>query len=229
MQKINIAIDGYSGCGKSSTAKIVAARLGYKFIDSGAMYRAVTHFFQDYGVNLIKQTEVEKALEQIEIDFVFNPKTNNYETLLNEQNVESVIRGMKVSKDVSQVAAIKEVRKAMVAQQQMMGKNKGVVMDGRDIGSVVFPDAELKIFMKAASEVRAKRRQKELKEKGEDVGLEEIIKNFEDRDEIDTTRAESPLIQVEDAVVIDTSDMGFDEQVNKVLNLAKERIDQKFK
>lgn len=224
MQKINIAIDGYSGCGKSSTAKNVAATLGYKFIDSGAMYRAVTHYFQTYDVDLKSKSEVEKALEQIEIDFLFNKDTLKYETLLNEQNVEDVIRSMKVSKGVSQVATIKEVRIAMVEQQQLMGKDKGVVMDGRDIGSVVFPDAELKIFMKADQKVRAKRRQKELKIKGEDVPLESILHNFEARDRIDTTREESPLVQVADAVVIDTSHMAFDEQVQKVLNLAKEKM-----
>lgn len=224
MQKINIAIDGYSGCGKSSTAKNVAAKLGYKFIDSGAMYRAVTHYFQTNDVDLKSKSEVKKALEQIEIDFLFNKDTLKYETLLNEQNVEDVIRSMKVSKGVSQVATIKEVRIAMVEQQQLMGKDKGVVMDGRDIGSVVFPDAELKIFMKADQKVRAKRRQKELKIKGEDVPLESILHNFEARDRIDTTREESPLVQVADAVVIDTSHMAFDEQVQKVLNLAKEKM-----
>lgn len=224
MQKINIAIDGYSGCGKSSTAKNVAAKLGYKFIDSGAMYRAVTHYFQTNDVDLKSKSEVEKALEQIEIDFLFNKDTLQYETLLNEQNVEDVIRSMKVSKGVSQVATIKEVRIAMVEQQQLMGKDKGVVMDGRDIGSVVFPDAELKIFMKADQKVRAKRRQKELKIKGEDVPLESILHNFEARDRIDTTREESPLVQVADAVVIDTSHMAFDEQVQKVLNLAKKKM-----
>lgn len=224
MQKINIAIDGYSGCGKSSTAKNVAATLGYKFIDSGAMYRAVTHYFQTNDVDLKSKSEVEKALEQIEIDFLFNKDTLQYETLLNEQNVEDVIRSMKVSKGVSQVATIKEVRIAMVEQQQLMGKDKGVVMDGRDIGSVVFPDAELKIFMKADQKVRAKRRQKELKIKGEDVPLESILHNFEARDRIDTTREESPLVQVADAVVIDTSHMAFDEQVQKVLNLAKKKM-----
>lgn len=224
MQKINIAIDGYSGCGKSSTAKNVAAKLGYKFIDSGAMYRAVTHYFQTNDVDLKSKSEVKKALEQIEIDFLFNKDTLKYETLLNEQNVEDVIRSMKVSKGVSQVATIKEVRIAMVEQQQLMGKDKGVVMDGRDIGSVVFPDAELKIFMKADQKVRAKRRQKELKIKGEDVPLESILHNFEARDRIDTTREESPLVQVADAVVIDTSHMAFDEQVQKVLNLAKKKM-----
>lgn len=224
MQKINIAIDGYSGCGKSSTAKNVAAKLGYKFIDSGAMYRAVTHYFQTNDVDLKSKSEVKKALEQIEIDFLFNKDTLKYETLLNEQNVEDVIRSMKVSKGVSQVATIKEVRIAMVEQQQLMGRDKGVVMDGRDIGSVVFPDAELKIFMKADQKVRAKRRQKELKIKGEDVPLESILHNFEARDRIDTTREESPLVQVADAVVIDTSHMAFDEQVQKVLNLAKEKM-----
>lgn len=227
MQKINIAIDGYSGCGKSSTAKVVAARLGYKFIDSGAMYRAVTHYFQTHNIRLDDREEVERALSYIEIDFVFNAKSGKYETLLNEQNVEHVIRSMKISEGVSQVAAIKEVRTAMVQEQQKMGEKKGVVMDGRDIGSVVFPNAELKIFMKADAKVRAKRRQEELEAKGEEVPLADIVRNFEDRDLMDTTRKESPLVQVEDAVVIDTSNMAFEEQVQKVLNLAMGKIDQK--
>ncbi len=227
MQRINIAIDGYSGCGKSSTAKVVAARLGYTFIDSGAMYRAVTHYFQTHNIRLDDVGEVEKALGDIEIDFVFKSQSKQYETLLNKQNVEQVIRSMKISEDVSQVAAIKEVRAAMVRKQQKMGEEKGVVMDGRDIGSVVFPNAELKIFMKADSKVRAKRRQEELKAKGEEVPLVDIVRNFEDRDLRDTTRKESPLVQVADAVVMDTSNMAFEEQVQKVLNLAIGKINQK--
>lgn len=227
MAKINIAIDGLSGCGKSSTAKAVAKALGYKFIDTGAMYRSVTLYMLDNEVDIASDISIEKALQRIKIDFRHNAETGENETFLNEQNVEEEIRSMRVASSVSQVAAIKEVRVAMVHQQQEMGKDKGVVMDGRDIGSVVFPDAELKVFMTASTEVRAKRRQMELAEKGEDVELSEIVKNLEERDRIDSSRAESPLIKVEDAIEIDTSNLKFDEQVQKVLHLAHQRIEAK--
>lgn len=225
MRKINIAIDGLSGCGKSSTAKRVAKELGYKFIDTGAMYRAVTLYMMDHQVDLESTDEVKAALANIQIDFRFNPKTSKNETFLNTQNVEEAVRSMRVANYVSEMAAIKAVRVAMVAQQQEMGKQTGVVMDGRDIGSVVFPDAELKLFMTASTEVRAKRRQMELAEKGEMVELNEIMENLESRDRIDSTRAESPLIKVDDAIEIDTSHLTFDEQVQKVLDLARQRID----
>lgn len=225
MRKINIAIDGLSGCGKSSTAKRVAKELGYKFIDTGAMYRAVTLYMLDHQVDLEFTDEVKAALANIQIDFRFNPKTSKNETFLNTQNVEEAIRSMRVANYVSEVAAIKAVRMAMVAQQQEMGKQRGVVMDGRDISSVVFPDAELKLFMTASTEVRAKRRQMELAEKGEMVELNKIMENLESRDRIDSTRAESPLIKVDDAIEIDTSHLTFDEQVQKVLDLARQRID----
>lgn len=224
MKKINIALDGYSGTGKSSTAKEVAKRLGYKFIDSGAMYRAVTLYFIQNKVELEDAEQVAQALSQITIDFRPNPESGKNETFLNQQNVEEEIRKMYVSQMVSPVAAIKAVRVAMVAQQQEMGRQGGVVMDGRDIGSVVLPDAELKIFMKASDEARAARRQKELAEKGEGVALEEIMDNLRDRDAQDTSRKESPLIQVPDAVVIDTSGQEFEEQVQKVLALAEQRM-----
>lgn len=227
MAKINIAIDGLSGCGKSSTAKAVAKALGYKFIDTGAMYRSVTLYMLDNEVDLASKVSIEKALQSIKIDFQHNVETGKNETFLNKQNVEKEIRSMRVASAVSQVAAIKEVRVAMVQQQQEMGKNKGVVMDGRDIGSVVFPNAELKVFMTASTEVRAKRRQMELAEKGEKVELSEIMKNLEERDQIDSSRAESPLVKVEDAVEIDTSHLKFDEQVQKVLHLAHQRIEAK--
>lgn len=226
MSKINIAIDGLSGCGKSSTAKAVAKSLGYKFIDTGAMYRAVTLYFLQHQVDLNNHEAVIQALDQVQIDFEFNKESQKNETILNQQNVEQEIRKMYVSEMVSPVSAIKEVRLAMVAQQQSMGKNKGVVMDGRDIGSVVFPDAELKVFMTATTEVRAKRRQAELAAKGENVALEEIMVNLESRDFQDSTRKESPLIKVEDAIEIDTSDMRFEDQVQKVLNLANNRIEK---
>lgn len=225
MAKINIAIDGLSGCGKSSTAKAVAKALGYKFIDTGAMYRAVTLYVLNEAVDLTSKESVVQALEQITIDFRYNQESQKNETFLNGQNVEEEIRSMRVAGNVSQVAAIKEVRVAMVAQQQQMGKDKGVVMDGRDIGSVVFPEAELKLFMTASTEVRAKRRQAELREKGEEVALDEIMKNLEERDRIDSTRDESPLIKVEDAMEVDTSNLLFEEQVQKVLDLALQRIE----
>lgn len=224
MKKINIAIDGFSGCGKSSTAKEVAKALDYKFIDTGAMYRAVTLYFLRNEVDLKSETSVADALSRISIDFRPNKELGKSETFLNKQNVEEEIRKMYVSEMVSPVSAIKAVRVAMVAQQQEMGKNKGVVMDGRDIASVVFPDAELKVFMKASDEARAKRRLKELEEKGEQVSLDEIARNFRERDEQDSTRKESPLIQVPEAVVIDTSDLEFEDQVQKVLALATERM-----
>lgn len=225
MNKINIAIDGLSGCGKSSTAKAVAKTLGYKFIDTGAMYRSVTLYMLDHQVDLNDSAQVNAALENIKIDFQYNPDTQKNETFLNEQNVEEEIRSMRVAGHVSEVAAIKEVRVAMVRQQQQMGKDRGVVMDGRDIGSVVFPDAELKVFMTASTEVRARRRQAELAEKGQHVELNEVINNLEERDRIDSTRKESPLIKVDDAVEIDTSDLKFEDQVQKVLDLAQQRIE----
>jgi len=223
-RRINIAIDGLSGCGKSSTAKAVAAKLGYTFIDSGAMYRSVTLYFIQHKIDLTNQSEVEEALSRIKIEFQFNKELAKSETFLNQQNVEEEIRKLYVAERVSEVAAIKSVRLAMVTQQQEMGKQKGVVMDGRDIGSVVFPDAELKVFMTATTQVRAERRKAELEAKGEQVSLEEIMKNLEERDRIDSTRAESPLIKVDDAVEIDTSNLVFEEQVEKVLNLATEKI-----
>ncbi|MFT6971147.1 MAG: cytidylate kinase [Roseivirga sp.] len=225
MNKINIAIDGFSGCGKSSTAKEVANVLGYKFIDSGAMYRAVTLYMINEKIDLTDPFEISKALPLCKIDFQHNPETQKSETFLNGKNVEQEIRKMYVSEKVSTVAAVKAVRVAMVAQQQEMGKARGVVMDGRDIASVVFPDAELMIFMKASDEARAMRRKLELEEKGETPSSEEIIKNFKDRDHQDSTRAESPLIQVKEAIVIDTSGLAFQEQVNKVLTLALKKIE----
>ncbi len=225
MKKINIAIDGYSGCGKSSTAKALAKRLQYKFIDSGAMYRAVTLYFLQHQVDLENESDVAKALSDISIDFKLNADAGKNETFLNGQNVEDEIRKMYVSEMVSPVSAIKAVRVAMVSQQQEMGNSRGVIMEGRDIGSVVFPDAELKIFLTASDEARAMRRHLELKEKGEEVSIEEIIANLRSRDAQDTTRKESPLIKVKDAIEIDTSDIKLEEQVQLVLDLAIEKIE----
>jgi cytidylate kinase len=224
MKKINIAIDGFSGCGKSSTAKAVAKALQYVFIDSGAMYRAVTLYILREKVDLDKLAEVAKALSEVKIEFRFNAKLEKSETYLNGENVKTEIRKMYVSEMVSSVSAIKIVREAMVAQQQAMGADKGVIMDGRDIGSVVFPAAELKVFMTATDIARATRRHLELLEQGEAVSVEEIAKNFRSRDLQDTTRKESPLIKVADAIEIDTSELEFSDQVQQVLNLANSKL-----
>ncbi|HEY0741226.1 MAG TPA: (d)CMP kinase [Chryseosolibacter sp.] len=220
MKKIVIAIDGYSACGKSTTAKQVAAILGYRYIDTGAMYRAVTLYFLDHHVALTNPKEISRALQQISITFKFNSKKNASETYLNGLNVESDIRKMRISENVSQVSAVKEVREFLVDQQRRMGKEKGVVMDGRDIGTVVFPNAELKMFMTADILVRAFRRQKELLIKNNMVDLDEVIDNLVKRDQIDTTRQESPLKQAEDALVLDTTHITIDEQVDEVVRLA---------
>lgn len=219
LSKIIIAIDGYSACGKSTTAKEVARILGYKYIDSGAMYRAVTLYFLEHHVSLTNPKEVARALRQVSISFKVNAKGIT-ETFLNSLNVEKDIRRMKVSENVSQVSAIKEVRVAMVDQQRRLGKEKGIVMDGRDIGTVVFPKAELKFFMTADILVRAFRRQKELLSLDRLVDLDEVIENIQKRDQIDTTRKESPLVKAPDAIVIDTTHITIDEQVDEVIRLA---------
>lgn len=214
-----IALDGHSSCGKSSTAKRVAKKLGYTFIDTGAMYRAVSLYFYDNHVTLTNPKEVEKALSEIHITFHFNDHRGASDVYLNGLNVEEEIRKMYISQMVSEVSAITIVRKSMVAQQQKMAKHRGVVMDGRDIGTKVFPDAEIKIFMTADPAIRAERRQRELLEKGELVDLEVILANIKKRDIIDSTRQEGPLIQSEDAILMDTSYMMLDEQVDFVVQL----------
>lgn len=224
--KIIIAVDGYSGCGKSSTAKQVAKEIGYSYIDTGAMYRATTLFFTNNFVRLTNEKEVAQALSEIEITFRINPNTGDSDVYLNGLNVEREIRHMDISKRVSVVSAIKEVRVAMVEQQRNMGKKKGVVMDGRDIGTTVFPDAELKIFMTADMDVRSMRRQKELYAKGEVVPLEEVKKNLTERDRIDTSRTESPLTRAEDAITLDTTHYVFETQVQFVIEQIKARIKQ---
>ncbi|UII32680.1 (d)CMP kinase [Fulvivirga ulvae] len=224
MKKIVIAIDGYSACGKSTTAKAVAAVLGYTYIDTGAMYRAITLYFHQNHVSLTNKKDVVKALENIDITFHKNEKTGLAETFLNGLNVESEIRKMYVSENVSQVSCLVEVRKAMVAQQRKLGKKKGVVMDGRDIGTVVFPDAELKVFMEADIYVRAGRRQEELLENGQLVDLSKIIENLKKRDHIDSTREESPLRKADDALVLDTTFLTLEEQVDEVINQALSKI-----
>jgi cytidylate kinase len=226
MGKIVIAIDGYSGCGKSSTAKAVAKDLGFTYIDSGAMYRAVTLHFLNQYLSPSNPQDVKKGLESLEISFQINPESQKQETYLNGLNVEDEIRTMRVSERVSEVATIKKIRQEMVAQQQRLGRKKGVVMDGRDIGSVVFPDAELKIFMTADLETRAVRRQHELLEKGELVELDKIKRNLADRDLVDSSRVESPLIKMADAIEIDTSTLTFTEQVAQIVELAREVIEK---
>lgn len=224
MGKIVIAIDGYSGCGKSSTAKRVAKNLGYTYIDSGAMYRAATVHFLTKKLSPLNREEVNKGLESLEISFQINPETGHQETYLNGQNVEDEIRSMLISQKVSELATVASIRKELVAQQQRLGKGKGVVMDGRDIGSVVFPNAELKVFMTADLETRAKRRQLELLVKGQSVDLKEIRENLADRDKVDSSRKQSPLMKMTDAVEVDTSDLTFEEQVAYIVQLAKEKI-----
>ncbi len=224
MQKIVIAIDGYSGCGKSSTAKSVAKQLGYTYIDSGAMYRAATLYFLNNDVDISSPQQVRNYLDSLDITFRPNPESKDQETYLNGVNVEKEIRTMKVSDYVSEVSKLKEVRNELVSQQQKMGREKGVVMDGRDIGTVVFPEAELKVFMTADLNIRAVRRKKELQEKGSKIALEKIIQNLSERDKIDSGRKESPLIKANDAVEVDTSHLQFEEQVNLIVELAYKKI-----
>lgn len=222
-KKIIIAIDGFSSCGKSTLAKQLAAILGYNFIDSGAMYRAITLYFLRNNVRYENLDEVILALKNISLRFQFNEHSGKSEIYLNEEHVEQYIRDMIVAEKVSEVAAIKDVRQFAVAQQQEMGKEKGIVMDGRDIGSVVFPNAELKIFMTADPAIRVKRRFEELYVINQNITLDEVKHNLELRDYIDSNRAESPLIQAEDALVLDNSTITKDEQLNIVLNWVKER------
>jgi CMP/dCMP kinase len=223
MKKIVIAIDGYSACGKSTTAKEVARELNYRYIDSGAMYRAVTLYFLDHLVAITNPKEVDKALQAIQLSFRVNSKGES-EIFLNGINVEKGIRKMRVSENVSQVSVIKEVRDAMVALQRKLGKEKGIVMDGRDIGTVVFPEAELKLFLTADILVRAFRRQKELLERDDMVDIDTIIENIEKRDQIDSTRKESPLRKAGDASSIDTTHITIDEQVDEVLRQTLSKI-----
>lgn len=224
MKRIIIAIDGYSACGKSTTAKELAKLLGYTYIDSGAMYRAVTLYFIKNHVSVTNEKEVQDALKNIHIDFRVNRETGQSDTYLNNVNVEEEIRKMYVSEEVSHVSKLQAVREAMVNQQRKLGKKKGVVMDGRDIGTVVFPEAELKVFMIADDYVRAGRRQAELLERDQLVGLDEIMHNLKKRDQIDTTREVGPLKKAVDAVTIDTSFITFEEQLEDILNLALGKI-----
>lgn len=223
-KKIIIAIDGWSSCGKSTLAKELASELGYLYVDSGAMYRAITLYFLRNHVDWTDKSAVKKALKEISLEFVFNEKSQQSEMHLNEENVEYVIRDLVVAEKVSEVAAVKEVRKFAVEQQQMMGKKKGIVMDGRDIGTVVFPKAELKIFLTADNTVRVERRFKELFDKNPNVTIEEVKANLEMRDYIDSNREESPLRQADDAVLLDNTNLTAKETTNKVLQLLKRTI-----
>ena len=222
MKKIVIAIDGHSSCGKSTMAKDLAKIIHYKYIDSGAMYRAVTLYCLEKGFfkeDVLDLNAIKQCIENIHISFQFNNKTANSDTCLNGENVEKQIRSMEVADKVSPIAAIGFIREAMVKQQRSMGKDKGIVMDGRDIGTVVFPDAELKLFVTARPEVRAQRRLDELIAKGESVGFDEVLKNIEKRDFIDSTRKDSPLRKANDAIVLDNSDMTIAKQNEYLLGL----------
>lgn len=215
MKKIIIAIDGFSSCGKSTMAKDLARKIGYVYIDSGAMYRAATLFALQRGFIQNGQLDAEALrnhLSEIKIEFHLNPETGLPETYLNGENVEKTIRTMEVSSHVSPVSALAFVRKAMVEQQQAMGLKKGIVMDGRDIGTTVFPDAELKIFVTASPEVRAQRRVDELLAKGEQVSMDEVLENVKMRDHIDQTREESPLRKADDALLLDNSNLTIAQQ-----------------
>lgn len=226
-KKIIIAIDGHSSTGKSTVARQLAKKLGYVYVDTGAMYRAVTLYAMRkcyIGDNYFNQEALERFLPFIFISFEVNSKTGLAEVYLNDENVEKEIRKLGVAKFVSQVASVSFVRKKLVEQQQLMGKERGIVMDGRDIGTVVFPDAELKIFMTATAKDRAERRFKELQERGEKVTYEDVLKNVVNRDHIDSTRKDSPLRKAEDAVTIDNSNLTLDEQFDKIFQLAKEVI-----
>ncbi len=222
--KITIAIDGFSSTGKSTIAKQLATALGYVYVDTGAMYRAVTLFAMEAGVITTENKDIEgliALLPNVQLHFEFNASKGYAEIFLNGKNVEAYIRSLEVSNLVSTVAAIPEVRVKLVEQQREMGKAKGIVMDGRDIGTVVFPDAELKLFMTASAQVRAERRYKELTEKGDTVAFEAVLANIEQRDHVDSTREDSPLVQADDAIEIDNSYLTRTEQFAKIMALVE--------
>lgn len=227
MKPIVIAIDGHSSTGKSTVAKKLAKELKYRYVDTGAMYRAVTLFAMRQGWiqdGEVKKSKLIETLPTVEIDFEYNPQAGTNDVFLNTENVEKKIRAMEVSENVSSVAKIDEVRKKLVEIQKKMGTEKRIVMDGRDIGTVVFPEAELKIFMTASADIRAERRYNELLSRGEDITLQEVLKNVEHRDELDSNRKNSPLIQADDAIKIDNSDLTQEEQFETILNLAKRKM-----
>ncbi len=223
MMKINIAIDGHSACGKSTTAKAIAKELGYSYIDSGAMYRAVTLYFSDNNIALSNPREVNRALDNISIEFHSNDSGMS-DVYLNGQFVEDEIRTMRITEKVSEVSALSPVRESLVKQQRKLARRKGMVMDGRDIGSVVLPDAELKLFMTADINIRTERRQQELLKKGYLVNFDEIKSNLLKRDELDSSRENSPLIQPDDAIMIDTSFLTEEEQLEEGLMLVSRKL-----
>ena len=226
-KKITIAIDGFSSCGKSTLAKALANKLDYVFIDTGAMYRAVAFYCLQKGFisnQHINKEEIVNSLNEIEIHFEKNDVTKKLDVFLNDLNIENKIRTLEISELVSKIASIKEVRQKLVAEQQKMGIKGGVVMDGRDIGSVVFPSAELKFFVTASPEIRTERRFLELKPNEPEITKEEVKKNLVERDHLDSTRAESPLIQVEDAILIDNSNLNQEEQLELALKYVQERL-----
>ncbi|TCJ12585.1 (d)CMP kinase [Flaviaesturariibacter flavus] len=224
MKKIIVTIDGWSSCGKSTLAKQLARKLGYIYVDSGAMYRAITLYFLRNHIDWTDEPQVAEALGNITLEFVPNAKSGQSEMYLNGENVEYVIRDLVVAEKVSEVAAIKEVRSFAVAQQQQMGRSKGIIMDGRDIGTVVFPHAELKIFMTADNAVRVERRFRELYEKNPNVSLEEVKSNLEMRDYIDSHREVSPLRQAEDAIVLDNTNLTEEQQFRQALSLIEKAV-----
>ena len=227
-KKITIAIDGYSSCGKSTMAKQLAKSLGYVYVDTGAMYRTVTLFALRHGLfdadGKVKADELKARMDEIEVSFRFNEASGKADACLNGKDVEKEIRLMEVSNHVSPIAALPFVREAMVAQQRRMGREKGIVMDGRDIGTTVFPDAELKIFVTASAEVRAQRRYDELRGKGEDADYDEILRNVQERDYIDSHRDVSPLRQAPDALLLDNSHMTIEEQDRWLEEKVRERL-----
>ena len=228
MNKITIAIDGFSSTGKSTVAKQLAKHLGYVYVDSGAMYRAITFYAMQHG--FINKDDFNKEvliyhLPKIKINFKFNEALGFAEVYLNDKNIEKQIRTLEVSSFVSKVAAVSEIRSKLVEKQKQMGENKGVVMDGRDIGTVVFPDAELKLFMTASAETRAERRYQEHIKRGDKVTYEAVLKNVQERDYIDSNRKDSPLTKAEDAIEINNSNMSLEAQFNKIVQLAKMTIE----
>ena len=227
MKKIIIAIDGFSSTGKSTVAKQLAKKLNYIYVDTGAMYRAVTYFALEnnfIGDGFFNSEGLVNRLEAINITFKFNAELGFAEVYLNGENIEAKIRTLEISQYVSPIATLSKVRRKLVEQQQLMGKDKGIVMDGRDIGTVVFPDAELKLFMTASAETRAKRRYKELLERGHNESYDDVLKNVTTRDHIDSTREDSPLVKADDAIEINNSYLTIEEQLQTLLELSKKKI-----
>lgn len=230
MKKITIAIDGFSSCGKSTMAKMLAKEVGYIYVDTGAMYRAVTLFAMRNGMiapnGEVNRDELKQKMQTLRVEFKLNEQTGRAETYLNGENVENEIRGMEVSSHVSAIAAIDFVRTALVEQQQRMGRDKGIVMDGRDIGTVVFPDAELKVFVTASAEIRAQRRFDELKGKGVEANFDEFLNNVQQRDYIDSHREVSPLRKADDAIELDNGELTIAQQLQWLVERFEERVAQ---